>query len=108
MPSATYLLIRAAIENERQITCTYRGHYRELCPHILGRTGDKEALLAWQSGGHTSSVLPPGGEWRCLMVADIRDAAPRDGRWHTGSSHQTAQTCVRDIDLDVNIHVRKR
>jgi predicted DNA-binding transcriptional regulator YafY len=108
MPSATYRLIREAIENERQITCSYRGHHRELCPHILGRTGGDEMLLAWQFGGGTSSVLPPGGEWRCLKVADIRDAAARDGRWHAGSSHQTAQTCVQEIDLDINIHVRKR
>ena len=108
MPSATYLLIRAAIENERQVTCTYQGHHRELCPHILGRTNNKERLLAFQFGGSTSSGLPAGGEWKCLDLAQIRDPNMRDGRWHTGSSHQATQTCVQDIDLDINIHIRKR
>ena len=31
----------------------------------------------------------------------------RDGEWFAGSSHQTTQTCVTDIDLDINVHVRK-
>jgi hypothetical protein len=108
MPSATYRLIREAIESEQQVTCVYRKHYRELCPHIIGRTGHVEKLLAWQFGGATSSVLPPGGEWRCLNVADIRDVTVRAGRWHTGDHHRTAQTCVQEIDLDINVHVRKR
>jgi hypothetical protein len=31
----------------------------------------------------------------------------RNGRWHEGGSHRMAQTCVSEIDLDINIHVRK-
>jgi predicted DNA-binding transcriptional regulator YafY len=108
MPRAGYMLIREAILNEQQVTCLYSGHAREICPHIIGRTGGEETLLAWQFGGRTSSVLPPGGEWRCFKVSDMRDVKVRDGRWHTGSRHRTAQTCVGDVDLDVNIHVRKR
>lgn len=106
MPSATYWLIRDAIENERQITCVYRKLHREICPHILGRTDGQEKLLSWQFGGRTSSVLPPGGEWRCLKVAEMSDVKVRDGRWHTGDYHRATQTCVHDVDLDVNIHVR--
>ena len=108
MPSATYLLIRGAIENECQITCMYQGHYRELCPHIIGRTNGEERLLAFQFGGHTSGALPTGGAWKCFSMAGIRDVTAREGRWHTGSSHQSSQTCVQDIDLDINVHVRKR
>jgi predicted DNA-binding transcriptional regulator YafY len=106
MPSATYRLIRAAIENERQITCRYGDHDRALCPHIVGWTGGEEKLLAWQFGRTTSSVLPPGGEWRCLRIAEMQDVAARDGRWHTGSRHRSAQSCVQEIDLDINVHVR--
>jgi hypothetical protein len=29
------------------------------------------------------------------------------GHWHEGGSHRTQQTCVSEIDLDINIHVRK-
>jgi len=106
MPSATYRLIRKAIQNEQQITCRYRGHERELCPHIIGCTDGEEKLLAWQFGGTTSSTLPPGGEWRCLRIAGISEVKAREGRWHTGSGHRTTQRCVQEIDLDINVHVR--
>lgn len=107
MPSATYRVIRTAIENEQQATCRYQGHYRELCPHIIGWTDGAERLLAWQFGGKTSSgLLPRGGAWKCLNIVEMTDIKARDGRWHAGSSHQKEQTCVHDIDLDINIHVR--
>ncbi|MTD93501.1 hypothetical protein GIW81_04025 [Hyphomicrobium sp. xq] len=107
MPSATYTLIRKAILAERQVTCHYNGHYRELCPHILGHTNGEEKLLAFQFGGESSKPLPRGGEWRCLLVAGMRDVETRGGPWHAGSSHRTTQRCVADIDLDINIHVRR-
>jgi len=106
MPSADYQLIRRAIESEQQITCTYQGRYRELCPHIIGWTDGAERLLAWQFGGQTSGTLPAGGAWKCLDVAKMSSIAARAGRWHAGASHRKEQTCVRDIDLDINIHVR--
>jgi hypothetical protein len=106
MPSATYGVIRAAIQSEQQITCRYGGHDRELCPHIIGWTGGEEKLLARQFGGTTSSVLPPAGEWRCLRIAEMHDVTQREGRWHTGSRHRSAQSCVQEVDLDINVHVR--
>ncbi len=106
MPSASYQIVRQAIEAEQQIACTYQGHYRELCPHIVGRTGSEERLLAWQFGGTSGSGLPVGGAWKCLNVGEMRDVAAREGRWHTGPGHSTTQTCVQEIDLDINVHVR--
>ncbi len=44
---------------------------------------------------------------RTLRLANVRDARARSGRWHEGGSHKTEQRCVTDIDLDINIHVRK-
>ncbi len=105
--SATYRLIRKAILAEQQITCTYDGLYRELCPHILGHTGGAEMLLAFQFGGKSSRPLPPRGEWKCLAVAKIRRAEARDGPWYAGASHRKEQSCVQDIDLDINIDVRR-
>jgi hypothetical protein len=105
MPSPTYILFRNAILAEQQVTCTYDGRYRELCPHIIGTNkSGEEAVLAWQFGGESSGKLP---QWRCLKLANVRNAQARVGRWHDGGSHRTAQTCVTDIDLDINIHVRK-
>jgi hypothetical protein len=32
----------------------------------------------------------------------------REGRWHEGRSHRATQTCVSEIDLDINVDVWKR
>jgi predicted DNA-binding transcriptional regulator YafY len=105
-PSATYALLRNAILGERQVVCTYEGRRRELCPHIIGTNkSGEEVVLAWQFAGESSGKLP---QWRCLRLANVRDATLRKGRWHEGGSHRTEQTCVSNVDLDINIHVRKR
>jgi hypothetical protein len=105
MSSATYSLFRNAILGQRQVTCVYDGRRRELCPHIIGtsKNGEK-VVLAWQFGGESGGKLP---QWRCLRLANVRNARARDGRWHEGGSHLMTQSCVADIDLDINIHVRK-
>jgi hypothetical protein len=105
MPSSTYTLFRNAILAEEQVVCTYSGRSRELCPHIIGTNKDgEEVVLAWQFAGESSGKLP---QWRCLKLANVRGARAQEGRWHEGGSHRTPQTCVSNIDLDINIHVRK-
>jgi hypothetical protein len=106
MPSTAYALFRNAILGEQQVVCTYEGRHRELCPHIIGTNkSGEEVVLAWQFGGQSSGKLP---QWRCLRLAKVSDAHARSGRWHEGGSHKTKQVCVSEIDLDINIHVRKR
>jgi hypothetical protein len=105
MTSTTYTLFRKAIFEERQVVCLYDGLVRELCPHIIGTNKrSEEVVLAWQFSGESSGSLP---QWRCLRLANVRNARTRDGRWHEGASHCTTQTCVSAIDLDINSHVRK-
>jgi hypothetical protein len=105
MPSKTCALFRNAILAEQQVVCTYESRPRELCPHIIGTNRDgEEVALAWQFAGESSGPLP---QWRCLKLANVRDARAREGRWHAGGSHKTTQKCVVNIDLDINIHVRK-
>ena len=103
MRSTTYALFEDAILAGQQVICTYDGHHREICPHIIGLNKDgKEAVLAWQFAGGSKGGLPPGGQWRCLILANVRNARVRDGVWHTGPYHQATQTCVTDIYLDIN------
>lgn len=35
--SNNYELIAKAIREKLQITAVYQGHYREMCPHALGK-----------------------------------------------------------------------
>ncbi len=102
MPSPTYLLFRAAILGRKQVTCLYRGKRRELCPHVLGFRNGRERVLAYQFGGESASNLPPGGEWRCLNLDEVRQARMQGGDWHTGERHSTAQSCIDIVDVDVS------
>lgn len=104
----TYDLFRQAILEEKQVTCIYNGYYRELCPVIIGHSDGREKVLAYQFAGESGSSLPPGGEWRCLYLSDVRDARLRDGPWREGLEHKSVQQCVEVVDLDINIHVRRR
>jgi hypothetical protein len=102
VPSQTYSLFAQAMAGRKQIVCTYDGHYRELCPIVLGHSRGAEKALTYQFGGRSRKGLPPGGQWRCLFLAKIRDARLREGPWHVGDSHKQPQGCVKIVDLDVN------
>jgi len=100
--SATYRLFEQAMREKKQIVCVYGSYSRELCPIILGHTQGQEKALTFQFGGSSKSGLPPGGEWRCLLLSEVSAVELRDGLWRAGSSHINEQTCVEDVDLDVN------
>lgn len=100
----SYRVLRDAIVQKKQVTCTYKGLVREICPHVIGTGKDgTEMVLSFQFAGQTSSVLPPGGEWRCMRVDEISGAKSRPGQWHTGENHSRPQTCVKIIDVEVRI-----
>jgi hypothetical protein len=105
--SATYQLFRDAVLREKQVVCRYKGFRRELCPVIIGHSDGVEKVLAYQFGGDSKKGLPRGGEWRCLDLSEVVDPELRGGPWHEGSGHATEQSCVKEVDLDINIHVRK-
>lgn len=102
MPSLTYELFREAMAARRQIVCAYNGLRREVCAVILGHTRGEEKALTFQFGGDTSSVLPAGGEWRCLTLSKVSNVELRDGPWRTGGSHSASQSCIESVDFDVN------
>jgi hypothetical protein len=97
----SYDVFRQAIISKQQVTCNYAGHYREVCPHVIGTKNGRQQVLVYQFGGGSSSGLPPGGEWRCLVVPQVSNAAARPGPWHTGTSHTKPQTCVDRIDVEI-------
>lgn len=98
----SYAVLRDAIVNKKQVSCTYRNLVREICPHVIGRgKNGREMVLSFQFGGQSSKGLPPGGEWRCLQVDEITGAQSRAGQWHTGDNHNRPQSCVKDIDVEV-------
>lgn len=102
MASATYRLLREAMTKRRQVVCLYDGWRREICPIILGHSKGEEMVLAFQFAGLSGSGLPPGGQWKCFRVAKMQELQQRDGRWYAGKEHRYAQSCVEEVELDVN------
>ena len=101
MASAIYQAFRQAIRHRMQITCTYQGHTRVLCPHTLGHKNGQEKVLSYQFAGGSSKGLPPGGQWRCMFLDEVSAVTAHHGPWHTGSGHSRPQTCVDQIDEEV-------
>lgn len=96
-----YEILRSAILNKQQVFCQYDGHPREMCPHAIGTKNGESHVLSYQFGGSSKSGLPPGGQWRCMVVSGISAAVAQEGQWHTGDSHTRPQTCVDNIDVEV-------
>jgi general stress protein 26 len=106
-PSAVYRIVWQAIRNRQQIAFSFDGAHRETFPHILGyKTSGEEAVFAYQVGGERSDGKPlaPEGGWGCFSLDRVTDIRLRDGRgWRGGTRHSRPQTCVRLVDVDVNI-----
>ena len=106
MTSATYQIVRDAIEKKLQVIGTYNGYQREMCPHTIGmsKRGEEQALF-YQFAGESSTGLGPDGDpsnWRCIPLRRLQNVATRQGAWHTAPNHSRPQTCVADVDLESN------
>ena len=100
-----YSLIRQAIIDKQHVIGSYDGHYREMCPHVIGRNkeGRRQALF-YQFAGTSKSGLGPDGSgrnWRCIPVDDLLDVTVRPGEWHSAPTHSRPQTCVAYVDIEV-------
>jgi hypothetical protein len=99
-----YNLVRQAIENKQQVIATYDGHYREMCPHVIGTKRGRAQALFYQFGGTSRSGLGlPGSpdNWRCIPISKMTNVSGKDGEWHTATKHTRRQTCVINIDKEV-------
>lgn len=104
--ASTYDIIRQAIINKEQVTATYQGRIREMCPHGIGTKNGHEQALFYQFGGSSSSGLGSPGSpdnWRCIPISGLSDVSTKEGKWHTGPNHSRPQTCVDDIDVEVEL-----
>jgi hypothetical protein len=101
-----YRTIWTAISERRPIAALYGGHQRFMCPHRLGRNhAGQLRVLCYQYGGGSSSGLAVAGSpenWRCIVLEKLRKVELLDtGDWLTAPNHSRPQTCVVDVDIDV-------
>ncbi len=91
------------MQERRQVACVYQGRPRALQPVVLGWSAGREKLLAYQVGGASSRPLTtPETRWRCLFLDAIEAPTLRDGWAEIDASHQSGQSCLTDVDLDIN------
>ena len=101
-----YAIIRDAILNKQQIVARYRGYAREMCPHVLGTKDGREQALFYQFAGSSRSGLGADGSpnnWRCMFIDELSEVEAQDGEWHSAPKHTQRQTCVDQIDVEVEI-----
>lgn len=101
---SNYDLIEKAIKEKLQVTATYQGYYREMCPHALGTKNGRLQALFYQFGGESSKgKVSPGStfNWRCIPIEGLTNVELRGGEWYTADNHSTAQTCVDIIEVEV-------
>jgi hypothetical protein len=100
MASAIYRACFAAIQKKHKIIFTVEGRQREAYPHVLGWSDGREKLFVYQTAGYSKGGRLPG--WRCFHVAEIQLLTAAEGSWRTGDRHTQRQSCVKDVDIDVN------
>lgn len=99
--SPIYSQIRSEMLAGKPVAITYQGYRREVCAHVIGMKNGREQVLTFQYAGGSSRGLPPGGQWRCIPVGGIGSVEMLDAEWRTGASHNQAQTCVDQIDVEL-------
>jgi len=100
-----YQLLRTAILSKRPIRAMYDGRERWFCPHRLGKNREGQfRVLCYQYRGQSRSGLQPAGSaanWRCIAVEKLSSVVLLEGAWYTAPNHSRPQTCVVELDVDV-------
>jgi predicted DNA-binding transcriptional regulator YafY len=93
LPAATDAIV-AALFDRQPVAVAYHGRSRVVCPHAIGCKNGRIILLAYQSGGETSTGdLPadPARRWRCLYIDEIETVAEDDSDWQSPANYDPAR-----------------
>ena len=101
-----YQIIRQAIIDRRIIVALYKSRERVMCPHVIGtnKQGREQALCYQFAGESESRAIEPDGSpnnWRCIDIAKLSSVTTTEGEWHTAPNYSRPQTCVVNIDVEV-------
>ena len=98
--------VRAAIIQRRPIAALYRRRRRLLCPHLLGWNRHRRLQVLCHQYGGESGLKPAGASdnWRCLAVENLSQVELLEGSWQTAENHSRPQTCIEEVELDVDAY----
>jgi hypothetical protein len=98
-------IVYAAVAGRRPISAVYENHPRLFCPHRLGKNREGERrVLCYQYGGASESGLAEEGSpknWRCIALGKLGCVVLREDVWRTAPNHSRPQTCIVDVEIDV-------
>jgi len=88
--------LHAALRDRQPVLVDYHGLRRLICPHALGWKSGRPMLLAYQTGGQTTTATlhpDPTKRWRCMYIEHIDNviAADADSAWGTAGNYNAAQ-----------------
>ncbi|MCA1700369.1 MAG: WYL domain-containing protein [Actinobacteria bacterium] len=95
-PPPAWAVIAEALRQRHPLSVSYHGHQRTVCPHALGWKNGRPMLLAYQTGGHTTTGrLPadPQRRWRNLFVDEIDHVALAEPttNWDSADNYNPAR-----------------
>lgn len=82
-------VLAQALNERRRVLARYHGHERVICPHLLGFSGKRAKLLAYQCGGSTSggSLAPDASRrWRSMFVDEIEQPVIIEGSFESAEN----------------------
>jgi hypothetical protein len=97
-----YATLAEAIRTRQQVVGRYGGEERVFSPHALGTKRGRNHVLVYQYAGGSQSGLPPGGEWRCLDLAELSQLQLEAGAWRTAANVFNPQSCLDEIEVVVD------
>jgi hypothetical protein len=89
---AAWAPLQAALHARRPVGVHYHGRHRVVCPHALGWKAGRAMVLAYQTGGQTSTgTFPadPRRRWRCMYIDEIDNVVAADpaSAWGTADNY---------------------
>ncbi len=109
-PPAAWAVLETALRQRRPVRVCYHGNQRLVCPHALGWKNKRPMLLAYQSGGHTSTgALPadPRKRWRCMFVDQIDHIVAADpaSPWQSADNYNAERPFNAIDELTIAITI---
>lgn len=102
--------LETALRQRRPVHVTYHGRQRLICPHALGWNNTRPLLLAYQTGGDTSTgTLPadPRQRWRCLFIDEINHvtAAEPASKWATADNYNPTRPFNANTITEITVAI---
>lgn len=107
---AAWQSLETALRQRRPIQVTYHGRKRLICPHALGWNNTRPLLLAYQTGGDTTTgALPadPRKRWRCLYIDEIDHITTEEpaGAWGSADNYNPTRPFNANTITEITVAI---